>query len=77
MQECSLIVHLKYEITCDFCHRIVHVSNYYQSSTNDITISREPGIREYAREDVQIIADKGYDGEQYVITLRKNLLGDD
>ena len=65
----------KIQITCDFHHRIVHVFSCHQGSTHDINILRESGLLEYAHEDIQIIADKGYIGEQYVITPRKRPRG--
>ncbi|CAF3121603.1 unnamed protein product [Rotaria sp. Silwood2] len=65
----------KIQITCDFNHRIVHVSKYYQGSVHDITVLRESGLLEHIEEHVQIIADKGYIGEQYVITSRKKPRG--
>ena len=36
----------KWQITCDFLHRIVHVSKYYKGSVHDITILRESGLLE-------------------------------
>ncbi|CAF4575391.1 unnamed protein product [Rotaria sp. Silwood2] len=65
----------KIQITCDFNHRIVHVSKCYQGSVHDITVLRESGLLEHTEEHVQIIADKGYIGEQYVITSRKKPRG--
>ncbi|CAF2990154.1 unnamed protein product, partial [Rotaria sp. Silwood2] len=61
----------KVQIACDFYHRIVHVSECYHGSVHDITILRESGLLEHTEEAVQIIADKGYIGEQYVITPKK------
>lgn len=65
----------KVQVACDFNHRIVHVSESYKGSVHDITILRESGLLEYTEEDVQIIADKGYIGEQYVITPKKKPRG--
>ncbi|CAF4329107.1 unnamed protein product [Rotaria sordida] len=61
----------KVQIACDFNHQIVHVSERYQGSVHDITILRESGLLKYTEESVQIIADKGYIGEEYVITPKK------
>ena len=65
----------KIHIACDFNHRIVHVSKCYQGSVHDITILRESGLLEHTEENVQIITDKAYIGEQYVITPRKKPRG--
>ena len=65
----------KIQITCDFNHRIVHVSKCYSGSVHDITVLRESRLLEHTEENVQIIADKGYIGEQYVVTPRKKLRG--
>jgi len=62
---------LKVQIACDFRHRIVHVSECYKGSVHDITILRESGLLEHLNDSVQIIADKGYIGEEYVVTPRK------
>jgi hypothetical protein len=53
----------KTQIACDFHHRIVHVSKFYQGSVHDITILRESDLLEHTQEHVQIIADKGYISE--------------
>ena len=34
---------LKVQIACDFCHQIVHVSDFYHGSVHDITVLRESG----------------------------------
>ncbi|CAF3702135.1 unnamed protein product [Rotaria sp. Silwood1] len=65
----------KIQITCDFNHRIVHASKCYHGDVLDITILRESRFLEHTKENVQIIADKGYIGEQYVITPRKKPRG--
>ena len=65
----------KIQIACDFNHRIVHVSECYHGSVHDINILRQSGLLEYTGEDVQIIADKGYVGEQFVITPKKKPRG--
>ncbi|CAF1222029.1 unnamed protein product, partial [Didymodactylos carnosus] len=44
-------------------------------SVRDITILRESGLLEHVNDSVQIIADKGYIGEGYVITPRKKPRG--
>ncbi|CAF2846147.1 unnamed protein product [Rotaria sp. Silwood2] len=56
------------DATCDFHYRITHVSECYHGSVHDITILRESGILEHVEKAVQIIADKGYIGEQYIVT---------
>ncbi|CAF4011899.1 unnamed protein product [Rotaria sordida] len=66
---------IKVQIACDFNHHIVHVSECYHGSVHDITVLRQSGLLEYAEESVQIIADKGYIGEQYVITPKKKQRG--
>ncbi len=65
----------KLQIACDFRHRIVHVSECYKGSVHDINILRESGLLEYVEENVQIIADKGYIGEPYVVTPKKKPRG--
>ncbi len=67
----SVTCALKVQIACDFHHRIVHVSECYHGSVYDATVLRESGLLEYVEESVQIIADKGYIAEEYVVTLRK------
>ncbi len=62
---------IKVQIACDFHHRIVHVSECYRGSVHDITVLRESGLLEHVEESVQIIGDKGYIGEEYVVTPRK------
>ncbi|CAF3821176.1 unnamed protein product, partial [Rotaria sordida] len=44
-------------------------------SVHDITVLRESGLLEHVNDSVQIIADKGYVGEDYVITPRKKRYG--
>ncbi|CAF3874619.1 unnamed protein product, partial [Rotaria sordida] len=44
-------------------------------SVHDITVLRESGLLEHVNDSVQIIADKGYVGEDYVITPRKKRHG--
>ena len=65
----------KVQIACDFQHRIVHVSECYKGSVHDITVLRESGLLEHVNDSVQIIADKGYIGEEYVVTPRKKPRG--
>ncbi|CAF1274018.1 unnamed protein product [Rotaria sordida] len=65
----------KIQIACDFNYRIVHVSKCYPGSVHDITILRESGLLEHTKEHLQIIADTGYIGEQYVITPKKKSRG--
>ena len=62
---------LKVQIACDFRHRIVHASECYHGSMHDITILRDSGLLEHVNDSVQIIADKGYIGEENVITPKK------
>ncbi|CAF0983451.1 unnamed protein product [Rotaria sordida] len=66
---------LKVQIACDFRHRIVHVSECYRGSVHDITILRESELLEHVNDAVQIIGDKGYIGEEYVVTPRKKSRG--
>ena len=66
---------LKVQIACDFNHRIVHVSECYRGSVHDITILRELGLLEHVNDTVQIIGDKGYIGEEYVVTPKKKPRG--
>ncbi|CAF4936614.1 unnamed protein product, partial [Rotaria sp. Silwood1] len=61
----------KVQIACDFNYRIVHVSECYLGSVHDITILRESGLLEHVNDSVQIIGDKAYIGEEYVITSKK------
>jgi hypothetical protein len=65
----------KVQIACGFRHRIVHVSEFFKGSVHDLTILRESGLLEYVEDNVQIIADKGYTGEPYVVTPRKKPRG--
>ena len=62
---------IKVQIVCNFRHRIVYVSECYQGSTYDITIFRESGLLKYIEESVQIIGDRAYIGEEYIVTPRK------
>ncbi|CAF1183734.1 unnamed protein product [Rotaria sp. Silwood1] len=66
---------IKVKVAGDFRHRIVHVSECYHGSIHDITVLRESGLLEHVEESVQIIGDKAYIGEEYVVTLRKKLRG--
>ncbi|CAF4307232.1 unnamed protein product [Rotaria sp. Silwood2] len=66
---------LKVQIACDFHHRIVYVSECYHGSVHDITILSESDLLEHVNDSVQIIADKGYIGEENVVTPRKKLHG--
>jgi hypothetical protein len=65
----------KVQVACDFHHRIVHVSKCHRGSVHDITILRESGLLEHTQEDVQIIGDKAYIGERYVVTPKKKPRG--
>ncbi|CAF3502581.1 unnamed protein product [Rotaria sp. Silwood2] len=62
---------LKVEMACDFHHRIVYVSECYKGSVHDITMLGESELLEHVNDSVQIIADKGYIDEEYVVTPRK------
>ncbi|CAF0764176.1 unnamed protein product [Rotaria sordida] len=62
---------IKVQVACDFCHRIAHVSECYHGSIHDITVLRESGLLKHVEESVQIIGDKGYIREEYVVTPRK------
>ncbi|CAF1468216.1 unnamed protein product [Rotaria sordida] len=66
---------LKVQIACDSHHRIVHVSECFRGSVHDITVLRELGLLEHVNDAVQIIGDKGYIGEEYVVTPRKKSHG--
>ncbi|CAF3863872.1 unnamed protein product [Rotaria sp. Silwood1] len=66
---------IKVQVACDFRHRIVHVFECYHGSIHDITVLRESGLLEHVEESVQIIGDKGYIGEEYVVTPRKKPRG--
>jgi hypothetical protein len=66
---------IKMQVACDFRHRIVHVSECYHGSIHDITVLRESGLLEHIEESVQIIGDKAYIGEEYVVILRKKPRG--
>ena len=65
----------KIQRACDFNHRIVHVSKCYPGCVHDTTILKESGLLEQTGEHVQIIADKGYIREQYVVTPKKEPRG--
>ncbi|CAF1219234.1 unnamed protein product [Rotaria sordida] len=62
---------IKIQIACNFHHRIVDVFECYHGSVHDITVLRGSGLLEHVNDSVQIIADKGYIGEDYVVTPRK------
>lgn len=47
------------------------MSECQKGSVHGITILRESGLLEHLNDSVQIIADKGYIGEEYVVTPRK------
>ena len=62
---------IKVRIACDFCDRIVRVSECYHGSVHNITVLRESGLLEHVEESVHIISDKAYIDEEYVDTPRK------
>jgi len=62
----------KIQIACDFNYQIVYVSECYRGSVHDINILRESGLLEHGNNSVQMIADKAYVGEEYVINPKKN-----
>jgi hypothetical protein len=63
----------KYEIACDFRHRIINVSKGYSGPAHDMRIIRESGLLDQASSSALIIGDKGYDGPLGIITpLKKN-----
>lgn len=49
----------------------MHVSKWHHGSAHDITILRESGLSEHVNDSEQIIADKAYVGEDFVVTSRK------
>ncbi|CAF0945092.1 unnamed protein product [Didymodactylos carnosus] len=61
------------------CHPILgflrNLNQYELSSVHDITILRVSGLLEHINDSVQTIADKGYIGEDYVITRRRKPRG--
>ena len=50
-------------------------SECYHGSVHDITVLRESGLLEHVNDAEQIIADKGYIGEEHVVTPRKKPRG--
>ncbi|CAF3287173.1 unnamed protein product [Rotaria socialis] len=59
------------------CYHAKSPTNYALKvgSIHDITILRESGLLEHVNDSVQIIADKVYIGEEYVVTARKKPRG--
>lgn len=58
----------KYEIACDFRHRVISVSDGYAGSAHDMRIIRESGLLDQASPSAQIIGDRGYTGQLGIIT---------
>ena len=57
----------KYEIACDFSHRIVSVSDDYHGGAHDMRIIRESGLLDQASDDAQIMGDRGYKGKLGIV----------
>ena len=58
----------KFQVTCDFTHRIVDVGDAEVGSMHDITVLLRSGVLEQQTEDTRIIGDKGYRGDFGVVT---------
>ena len=51
------------------------MSECYKGSIHDVTLLRQSGLLEHLNDSVQIIADKGYIDEEYVVIPRKKFHG--
>ena len=57
----------KYEIACDFSHRIIGVSKGFHGGQHDIRIIRESGLLNQSSPTALIMRDKGYRGRLGVV----------
>lgn len=62
----------KFQVTADFNHLIVHVSNVYPGSVHDSTIYRESSIMDYIGTWKKVVGDKAYIGCPFIVTPHKN-----
>jgi len=57
----------KYEIACDFSHRIISVSRGFQGAAHDMRIIRESGLLNQSSPTALIMGDKGYRGRLGIV----------
>ena len=63
----------KYEIACDFSHRIISCSTGYHGAQHDMHIIRRSGLLDQSSPTALIMGDKGYQGKLgIVVPARKN-----
>jgi hypothetical protein len=57
----------KYEIACDFSHRIISCSRGFHGGAHDMRIIRESGLLKQQSDTSQIMGDKGYRGKLGIV----------
>ena len=57
----------KYEIACDFSHKIISVSKGYHGGAHDMRIIRESGLLNQSSSTAQIMGDRGYRGRLGIV----------
>ena len=57
----------KYEIACDFSHRIISVSRGFHGAAHDMRIIRESGLLNQSSPAALIMGDKGYRGKLGIV----------
>ena len=57
----------KYEIACDFSHRIISCSRGFHGGAHDMRIIRESGLLEQSSPTALIMGDKGYQGKLGIV----------
>ena len=57
----------KYEIACDFSHRIISCSRGFHGGQHDMRIIRESGLLKQQSDTSQIMGDKGYKGKLGIV----------
>ncbi len=57
----------KYEIACDFSHRIISCSHGFHGGQHDMRIIRESGLLDQSSPTALIMGDKGYQGKLGIV----------
>ena len=57
----------KYEIACDFSHRIISCSQGFHGGQHDMRIIRESGLLQQSSPTALIMSDKGYQGQLGIV----------
>lgn len=66
---------VKFQIATDRSGMIVHVSDVVQGSIHDTTLFRQSTLPSLLSDHLKVLGDKGYIGNEYVITPMKNPQG--